>query len=670
MTDHSIASARSAPDRGTTLHVGRYALHRQIARGGMATIHVARLVGDEGFSRIVAAKRLLPELAEDPEFVAMFLDEARIASRVHHRNVVPVLDVVNTGDEVVLVQEYVHGVPLHWLLSRARQTEAMIPIEISVGIACQVLAGLHAAHETTDEMGTPLQVIHRDVSPQNVMIATDGTARLLDFGVAKSLMAAHVTREGTYKGKLAYSAPEQLLGAAVRQSDVYSLTVLLWELLVGHRLHRTAQAEAELVATIMNGKLPSIIEALMAEREWDAFGAAQREQLQALEPIIKRGLAVEAADRFPTAAEMEEALARVVQPATCAAIGQWLRDLGREYLERNDKILAAHEASWRRAAAAAPPVRESALSIREPAPPVREPAPAIRDSAPAIRDSAPAIRDSAPAIREPALPGDPPGPEREPARGVRPPPLPAGVPAVTGREPTLPIDEPVLLDKPRPLSVTVPMRPTGGRPGDGASPAAPAPSAMAPAPLGPSPSRHVPEPSSRRPPYLLVALLSVLTGIVLGVVVVVIDKAGPAPAAPAAPAGSAELPAAAKPAAPPAAAPPAAAPAAPPAPPAAPATPATTTGQRARPPDERRPARPSSAEPAPPAPAVRSPERSAGRPGSSARPARPAKAVAPEPPARPRSESPPAEARPPAKDPCDPPYYFEGTKKIFKPACL
>jgi serine/threonine-protein kinase len=192
-----MASARSAEGRGATLHVGRYALHRQIARGGMATIHVARLVGDEGFSRIVAAKRLLPELAEDPEFVAMFLDEARIASRVHHRNVVPVLDVVNTGDEVVLVQEYVHGVPLHWLLNRARQTEALIPIEISVAIACQVLAGLHAAHETTDEMGAPLHVVHRDVSPQNVMVATDGTARLLDFGVAKSLMAAHVTREAS-----------------------------------------------------------------------------------------------------------------------------------------------------------------------------------------------------------------------------------------------------------------------------------------------------------------------------------------------------------------------------------------------------------------------------------------------------------------------------------------
>src|SRR5687768_14451471 len=136
-TDHGLPA----------ISVGRYVLHRQIARGGMATIHIARLMGDEGFSRIVAAKRLLPEFAEDSEFVAMFLDEARIASKVHHRNVVPVLDVVTTGEEVVLVQEYVHGAPLHWLLNKARQSKAYVPIEIAVSIACQVLSGLGATHE-------------------------------------------------------------------------------------------------------------------------------------------------------------------------------------------------------------------------------------------------------------------------------------------------------------------------------------------------------------------------------------------------------------------------------------------------------------------------------------------------------------------------------------------
>src|SRR6187397_1932758 len=127
-----------------TITVGRYLLHRKIARGGMATIHIARLMGDVGFSRIVAAKRIHPELAEDKEFVAMFLDEARIASKVHHRNVVPVLDVVTYGEEVVLVQEYVHGVPLQWLLKTSLNSGEQIPVNIAVSVACQVLAGLQA----------------------------------------------------------------------------------------------------------------------------------------------------------------------------------------------------------------------------------------------------------------------------------------------------------------------------------------------------------------------------------------------------------------------------------------------------------------------------------------------------------------------------------------------
>ena len=327
--------------------VGRYVLHRQIARGGMATIHIARLMGDEGFSRIVAAKRLLPEFAEDSEFVAMFLDEARIASRCSHRNLVPVLDVVTTQDEVLLVQEYVHGAPLHHLLNKVRMAKERVPVPVAVSIACQVLAGLHAAHEMVDELGMQLNVVHRDVSPQNVMIATDGSARLLDFGVAKATMAAHVTREGTYKGKLAYSAPEQLSGKATRQSDLYSLGVLLWELLVGHRMHGS-QSESELVATIMSGALPTITETLGAEHEWDAIDDSSWRQLSALEPIVRKGLVVDLASRWKTALEMEEALIAAVRPATISEVATWLKKHGKEYVEKQDRVIATEEASWRR----------------------------------------------------------------------------------------------------------------------------------------------------------------------------------------------------------------------------------------------------------------------------------------------------------------------------------
>lgn len=326
--------------------IGRYLLHRQIARGGMATIHIARLVGDEGFSRIVAAKRLHSEFAEDGDFVAMFLDEARIASKIHHRNVVPVLDVVTTGEEVVLVQEYVHGAPLHWLLRTAYEAKTHVPINVAVSIACQVLAGLQAAHQAVDEIGTPLHIVHRDVSPQNIMIATDGTARLLDFGIAKATVIAHVTREGIFKGKLAYSAPEQIRSAATQQSDIYSLSVALWELLVGRRLHRNAQSEPELIDEIMSGQSPTITEALAEQREW--LGQNRWKQLQAIEPILLKGMAVDVANRWKTAGEMEAALATAVAPASPAGVAGWLKSLGRDFLAERDQLIAAEEASWRR----------------------------------------------------------------------------------------------------------------------------------------------------------------------------------------------------------------------------------------------------------------------------------------------------------------------------------
>jgi serine/threonine-protein kinase len=333
--------------------IGRYVLHRQIARGGMATIHIARLMGDEGFSRIVAAKRLHPEYAEDPEFVEMFLDEARIASRVNHRNVVPVLDVVKAQDEVVLVQEYVHGVPLHWLLRKACEASSHVPLNVAVSIACQVLGGLQAAHDTCDQFGNPLHIVHRDVSPQNIMVATDGSALLLDFGVAKATMAAHITRAGMFKGKLAYSAAEHVRGNAVQQSDVYSLAVVLWELVVGHRLHKSGQAEAELVTEIMTGKLSTITEALAGEREM--MGAYRWNQIALLEPIIQKGLSLRVEDRWQSAAEMEEALVEALPPASPADVAQWLKALGKDFLEGREKLIASEEQSWRRMEAAAPP---------------------------------------------------------------------------------------------------------------------------------------------------------------------------------------------------------------------------------------------------------------------------------------------------------------------------
>src|SRR6202034_3666008 len=190
--------------------VGRYALQQEIAAGGMASVYLGRMCGPVGFSPIVAIKSLHPQFAKDPEFVRMFLDEARLAGRIRHPNIVPVIDVHAEGDELFLVLEYVHGESPARLVRASRRVDAPLPLPLAAAILGDVLQGLHAAHEAKDERGQPLGIVHRDVSPQNVLVGADGVARVLDFGIAKAKGRLYTTQDGRVKGKLSYMAPEQL----------------------------------------------------------------------------------------------------------------------------------------------------------------------------------------------------------------------------------------------------------------------------------------------------------------------------------------------------------------------------------------------------------------------------------------------------------------------------
>jgi eukaryotic-like serine/threonine-protein kinase len=620
MSQHELAGEPPPQAESQPVTVGRYLLHRQIARGGMATIHIARLIGDEGFNRIVAAKRLLPEFAEDSEFVAMFLDEGRVASRIHHRNVVPVLDVVTTGGEVILVQEYVHGAPLHWLLKAARRNKCRIPIDIAVSIACQVLAGLHAAHETLDEMGMPLHIVHRDVSPQNVMVAVDGTARLLDFGIAKAAMAAHITREGQFKGKLAYAAPEQLYGHATLQSDVYSLSVLLWELLVGYRMHQSMQGEVELVATIMNGRLPTITAALAADR--DSLGPDRWRELQALEPVIKVGLAVEVADRWTTAADMEQALVDVVRPASSADVAGWIKTLGKEFIENHDRVLATEEASWRRVA--------TTLQLRIASVPREIP----RElSGPGSSSGA---RSTA---SVPSTPGLVPA---QPVAPVRPwqPGLSTLIAALCGLIVALVIVIVVVIRSPSTRTVVTPPLS-----------AAPAPSATTPASAAVAPTSAAVAPASTSPATAPTATPAVPGAGAVAMPPRETPETAPIAAAPTAPSTGTQALAAPTT--------------------GTPTTGTPTTGPSSATPTTANPSATVTAEPTiPPEPI----ELRIGR-GPSSPPRRPTPPPAPR---KPAVATPPAPTPAPAttrtspdpKADCEPPFYFENQKKIFKPQCL
>ncbi len=311
--------------------VGRYAIFDEIASGGMATVYLGRLMGSGGFTRTVAIKSLHPQFAKDPEFVTMFLDEARLAARIRHPNVVPTLDVVASRGEVFLVMEYVQGESLSRLARTLHARGERVPLPILLRIMSDALQGLHAAHEARDERGVPLDIVHRDVSPQNILVGSDGVGRLLDFGVAKAAGRAQTTREGQIKGKLAYMAPEQLTNAGIsRQTDVYAASVVLWELLAGERLF-AGGSELDLMARLLR-------------REIRRPGEVTPGLPPALDDVVMKGLAANVADRFASAREMCVALGSCgVAEAPAVLVGEWVEQLAAEALAQRTAKIAAIE---------------------------------------------------------------------------------------------------------------------------------------------------------------------------------------------------------------------------------------------------------------------------------------------------------------------------------------
>jgi serine/threonine-protein kinase len=321
---------RSEAERLSPRTIGRYALYGEIAVGGMATVHLGRLIGSAGFARSVAIKRLHAHYARDPEFIAMFLDEARLAARIVHPNVVPTLDVVQVDNELFLVMEYVRGASLSRLMRAARARGERIPAPIVSSIVCGTLHGLHAAHEAKNEQGVPLDIVHRDVSPQNILVGTDGAARVLDFGVAKAVGRSQTTRDGQLKGKLAYMAPEQMRGAKVtRRTDVYAASVVLWEALTCTRLFQS-ENEAHLIQRVLAGQAPPP-------------SSIAPELPPGLDVIVLRGVELDASQRFETARDMAIALAACVPVAPPEQVGEWVEAYAAPELSERATAIAEME---------------------------------------------------------------------------------------------------------------------------------------------------------------------------------------------------------------------------------------------------------------------------------------------------------------------------------------
>jgi serine/threonine-protein kinase len=294
------------------LRARRYRPVAAIGRGGMAEVLLSLMEAGAGVRKVAVLKRIWPDLASDPSFVAMFHDEARLAIRLNHPNVVQTNEVIEDQGQLAIAMEYLHGQTLTAVLNRLGGPREL-SLQLRMRIVCEILAGLHYAHELTDYGGSPLGVVHRDVSPHNIFLTYDGQVKLMDFGVAKAEAAGQRTRPGGIAGKLAYLAPEYLRSdrGIDRRADVFSVGVMLWELLSGRRVWQ-GKADAEIVHLLATGRQ-------MPELPPDP------NRPPVLAGIVARTLAVNPAERYASAGDLEIDLRNVM----IGAADSHARTLGR-----------------------------------------------------------------------------------------------------------------------------------------------------------------------------------------------------------------------------------------------------------------------------------------------------------------------------------------------------
>src|SRR5262252_5373536 len=314
----------AAPVAGLPSRLGKYELLMPLAAGGMARIYIGRSTGIGSFERHVVLKLILPERANDHTAVTMFLDEARLAASLNHQNVGQVFEVGEDGGIHYLAMEYVHGQDLRALLAKAGSTGTRVPLDLALTVVAGAAAGLHHAHERRGPDGTPLGIVHRDVSPSNIMIGYDGAVKLLDFGIAKATSRSVETQSGIIKGKFAYMAPEQCRGREVdRRSDVFSLGIILYEISTQHRCFR-AYIELYTVHRIVTG---DVVRPTRLVPQYP----------QALEAIVMKALAVDAVTRYQTAGQLLEAIESFAVSARMSlstmGLGRFMRDMFGEVQE-------------------------------------------------------------------------------------------------------------------------------------------------------------------------------------------------------------------------------------------------------------------------------------------------------------------------------------------------
>jgi serine/threonine-protein kinase len=290
---------------------GPYLLFRKLAEGGMAEIFLAKQVGVEGFERNVVIKRMLPHLSGSTEFVAMFLDEARLAASLTHPNIVQIADLGLVDGCYFICMEYLAGEDLATMLRVARRTGNTIPVSIVLRVIAQAAVGLHFAHEAKNAKGQVLNLVHRDVSPSNIFVTYLGHVKVLDFGIAKAESRVTSTAAGTVKGKYQYMSPEQAVGDPLdRRGDVYSLGVTLYEALTGSRPF-ARDSDLAVLKAVLDGTVTPL-------------RALRPDVSPEVEAIVARAMASKAEDRYPTALDMARDIDHFLGATTSATGGQML----------------------------------------------------------------------------------------------------------------------------------------------------------------------------------------------------------------------------------------------------------------------------------------------------------------------------------------------------------
>jgi tRNA A-37 threonylcarbamoyl transferase component Bud32 len=285
---------------GVGSRLGKYEIIKRLATGGMAEIFLARASGLPGFQKMVVIKRILPQLATKTDFVEMFLDEARIAATLQHPNVVQMYDVGVVDGNYFIAMEYLHGEDVRSLSRSLHRQERTLPLEHALNIIIGVASGLHYAHEKVGFDGKPLEIVHRDVTPQNIIVTYDGAVKLLDFGIAKASNRFGETRFGTLKGKVPYMSPEQCRGEPLdRRSDIFSIGIMLYELTLGKRLYH-GKSDFEVLKQIVEGTVTP-------PRELAA------DYPPPLEEIVMRLLDKDKEKRYPTARDLQADLEAMVR---------------------------------------------------------------------------------------------------------------------------------------------------------------------------------------------------------------------------------------------------------------------------------------------------------------------------------------------------------------------